>query len=213
MSSLNQRTQRPRLMRQPGGDEFAIWTDGDCPPDLCPARPHEAGRSAMKERGAGLLTEDAKETILEDWARVGRDRRKLYIIAQLNGCTREQVIEVIGDAAKNPPSASPRGKPTRINWELGDRLILEREKTSREIAKTLGCNPQSVRGRANQMRVKLPNPASGWFADKKKIPRQTKLDAVLRYLGGEPREEVAKNLGISPNTLSGWCRKYKEGKL
>lgn len=167
----------------------------------------------MKERGAGLLTEDAKETILEDWARVGRDRRKLYIIAQLNGCTREQVIEVIGDAAKNPPSASPRGKPTRINWELGDRLILEREKTSREIAKTLGCNPQSVRGRANQMRVKLPNPASGWFADKKKIPRQTKLDAVLRYLGGEPREEVAKNLGISPNTLSGWCRKYKEGKL
>ena len=200
-------------MRQPGGDEFAIWTDGDCPPDLCPARPHEAGRSAMKERGAGLLTEDAKETILEDWARVGRDRRKLHIIAQLNGCTKEQVIQVIGDAAKKPPSESPKGKPTRIDWELGDRLIAEREKTSKEIARALGCNAQSVRNRASKMGIRLPKEVSGWLADVKQIPKDAKRDAVMRYLGGEPREEVAKNLGISPNTLSGWCRKYKEGKL
>ena len=46
---------------------------------------------------------------------------------------------------------------------------------------------------------------------RRKYPREFKIDAIKRILeDGQPQSHVARDLGISINTLAGWKRAYQE---
>src|SRR5262245_23128961 len=44
---------------------------------------------------------------------------------------------------------------------------------------------------------------------RRRYPREFKIDAIKRVLeDGQPQSQVARDLGISINTLAGWKREY-----
>jgi transposase len=46
---------------------------------------------------------------------------------------------------------------------------------------------------------------------RRRYPREFKIDAIKRVLeDGQPQSQVARDLGISINTLAGWKREYLE---
>lgn len=48
-------------------------------------------------------------------------------------------------------------------------------------------------------------------ASRRRYPREFKIDAIKRVLeDGQPQTHVARDLGISVNTLAGWKREYLE---
>jgi len=48
-------------------------------------------------------------------------------------------------------------------------------------------------------------------AMRRRYPREFKIDAIKRVLeDGQPQGHVARDLGISVNTLAGWKREYLE---
>jgi len=50
-------------------------------------------------------------------------------------------------------------------------------------------------------------------ASRRRYPREFKIDAIKRVLeDGQPQAHVARDLGISVNTLAGWKRAYLEDR-
>jgi transposase len=48
---------------------------------------------------------------------------------------------------------------------------------------------------------------------RRRYPREFKIDAIKRVLeDGQPQAHVARDLGISVNTLAGWKREYLEDR-
>ena len=174
-----------------------------------------------------LITKELADLVRQDWARLGRNRRSLGLIADLHGTSKETIALILDldlseedkrRARKGLPAVKPPRKGRKvIDYERMDELILEGARSCREIAADLGVCRSTVENRAKALRrfsaSEDVNPTFRTVNGKKHYIRAERLAAVQRYYAGEKQTDIARDLGVSSVTVCMWIKRYKEGEL
>lgn len=174
-----------------------------------------------------IVTKELADLVRQDWARLGRDRRRLGLIADLHGASKETIAlildlglseeERLREEKGLPAPAPPKKRWKSIDYDRIDELILEGKKTNREIAAMTGVSDQTVQKRSAALRrdpvcadrIKQRNRARA----RPKIPKEERLEAVLRYYRGEKQKNIAEEIGVSDSTICKWVGQYMKGEL
>lgn len=174
-----------------------------------------------------IVTKELADLVRQDWARLGRNRRSLGLIADLHGTSKETIalildLDLSEEDKRRERKGLPAVKPPRkgrkvIDYERMDELILEGVKSNREIAVALGVCAETVQNRAAALRN---DPDCGDMVRQRNrtcaranYSREEKLEAVLRYHQGEKQRDIAKDVGVNCVTLCKWVKQYSEGEL
>ena len=174
-----------------------------------------------------LITKEMADLVRQDWARLGRNRRSLGLIADLHGTSKETIalildLDLSEEDKRRERKGLPAVKPPRkgrkvIDYERMDELILEGARSCREIAADLGVCRSTVENRAKALRrfsaSEDVNPTFRTVNGKKHYIRAERLAAVQRYYAGEKQTDIARDLGVSSVTVCMWIKRYKEGEL
>lgn len=174
-----------------------------------------------------LITKELADLVRQDWARLGRNRRSLGLIADLHGTSKETIalildLDLSEEDKRRERKGLPAVKPPRkgrkvIDYERMDELILEGARSCREIAADLGVCRSTVENRAKALRrfsaSEDVNPTFRTVNGKKHYIRAERLAAVQRYYTGEKQTDIARDLGVSSVTVCMWIKRYKEGEL
>lgn len=174
-----------------------------------------------------LITKELADLVRQDWARLGRNRRSLGLIADLHGTSKETIalildLDLSEEDKRRERKGLPAIKPPRkgrkvIDYERMDELILEGARSCREIAADLGVCRSTVENRAKALRrfsaSEDVNPTFRTVNGKKHYIRAERLAAVQRYYAGEKQTDIARDLGVSSVTVCMWIKRYKEGEL
>ena len=174
-----------------------------------------------------LITKELADLVRQDWARLGRNRRSLGLIADLHGTSKETIalildLDLSEEDKRRERKGLPAVKPPRkgrkvIDYERMDELSLEGARSCREIAADLGVCRSTVENRAKALRrfsaSEDVNPAFRTVNGKKHYIRAERLAAVQRYYAGEKQTDIARDLGVSSVTVCMWIKRYKEGEL
>lgn len=174
-----------------------------------------------------LITKELADLVRQDWARLGRNRRSLGLIADLHGTSKETIalildLDLSEEDKRRERKGLPAVKPPRkgrkvIDYERMDELILEGARSCREIAADLGVCRSTVENRAKALRrfsaSEDVNPTFRTVNGKKHYIRAERLAAVQRYYAGEKQTDIARDLGVSSVTVCMWIKRYKEGEL
>lgn len=174
-----------------------------------------------------IVTKELADLVRQDWARLGRNRRSLGLIADLHGTSKETIalilnLELSEEDKRRELKGLPAVKPPRkrgkvIDYERMDELILEGVKSNREIAAALGVCAGTVQNRAAALRND-PDCANkvkrrSRTCARSMYPKEERLEAVLRYYQGEKQLDIAKDVGVNCSTLCKWVKQYAEGEL
>ena len=174
-----------------------------------------------------IVTKELADLVRQDWARLGRNRRSLGLIADLHGTSKETIalilnLELSEEDKRRERKGLPAVKPPRkgrkvIDYERMDELILEGVKSNREIAVALGVCAGTVQNRAAVLRN---DPDCGHLVRQRNrtcaranYSLEEKTDAVRRYHEGEKQRDIAKDMGVTPTTLCKWVKQYIKGEL
>ena len=174
-----------------------------------------------------LITKELADLVRQDWARLGRNRRSLGLIADLHGTSKETIalildLDLSEEDKRRERKGLPAVKPPRkgrkvIDCERMDELILEGARSCREIAADLGVCRSTVENRAKALRrfsaSEDVSPTFRTVNGKKHYIRAERLAAVQRYYAGEKQTDIARDLGVSSVTVCMWIKRYKEGEL
>lgn len=174
-----------------------------------------------------LITKELADLVRQDWARLGRNRRSLGLIADLHGTSKETIalildLDLSEEDKRRERKGLPAVKPPRkgrkvIDYERMDELILEGARSCREIAADLGVCRSTVENRAKALRrfsaSEDVSPTFRTVNGKKHYIRAERLAAVQRYYAGEKQTDIARDLGVSSVTVCMWIKRYKEGEL
>lgn len=162
-----------------------------------------------------LVTKEMADLVREDWVRLGRRRKSLGLIADLHGTSKETIEMILKKELEGLPEPKQSGRKSPVDYETLDRLILDGELSSREIAKKVGVCVDTVKKRASLLRKGAADDEAGYrMANGRRFyTDEQRVEAVQRYYAGEPQTRIAKSMGISSTTVCKWARRYMEGDL
>lgn len=162
-----------------------------------------------------VVTKEMAELVRSDWVRLGRRRKSLGLIADLHGTSRETIEMILKKELEGLPEPKQSGRKSSVDYETLDRLILDGELSSREMAKKVGVCLETVRKRASFLRKGAADDEAGCHManGRRFYTDEQRVEAVQRYYAGEPQTRIAKSMGLSSTTVCLWVRRYKEGDL
>lgn len=150
------------------------------------------------------------ETLKLDWNRLKGTPGGAEIVAQLHGKT---VAEVLEAAAAFDRPAPPQGKkavdpcaPERARvLALADGTL-----TARQVAERTGVEMRRVYDIVRRGKGRLNHDRRGGRRAERIAENPEKMAVLRRIRAGEKPGAVAKELGLSKNTVRGWMRRYEE---
>lgn len=162
-----------------------------------------------------VVTKEMADLVREDWARLGRRRKSLGLIADLHGTSKETIELILKKELESLPEPKQSGRKSSVDYETLDRLILDGELSSREMAAKVGVCVDTVKKRASLLRKGATDDEAGYrMANGRRFyTDEQRVEAVRRYYAGEPQTRIAKSMGLSSTTVCTWVRRYMEGDL